>query len=419
MTGMAGQRTAPGTLSRKLGVPEGRAAIPFGLATLVNYIGTGIFYPFVLLFFHYQSGASLVAVGACYALATGLGVLAVVRTGALVDRFGPRPVLIADSLIRATIYFSFQWIHSLALLTILAAIAAIADRTDKVATQAIVYGLAPERARAGWFALSRMTLNAGMGGGALIGGLIILSSSGGYPWLARCDAASFAAAAAVTFLFLHPARLPTEVAVRRRQGTCWTDRLFLQVATLSGLLYMIGLSIEIGLPIYLIGYLHKASWTVSLVFGLNTGIIALLQLPITERIRSIPPMITLAGATAGYGLAFLLLLPLGIFHASVLIACLIVAVGLATTSELVMAVASMVVMNDLAVPERRGAYLGVSEFFAGVGVTAAPLLFTAVLALSPAVLWIGLAVVSAGIAAGSLVLSGPVMARTARHGTGS
>jgi hypothetical protein len=290
------------------------------------------------------------------------------------------------------------------------AIAAIADRTDKVAAQAMVYGLAPTRARPSWFALSRMTLNAGMGGGALIGGLVILSSTTRYPWLARWDAASFAAAA-VFCLFLHPARLPARAATHPQQASCWTDHLFLKVATLSGLLYMIGLSVEIGLPIYLIHYLHKSSWTVSLVFGLNTGMIALLQLPVTERIRSQPAMVTMASSTAGYGLAFLLFLALPLFRGSLLIASLVVAVCLCTIGELVMTVASMVVINEIAVPERRGAYLGVSEFFAGVGVTAAPLLFTAVLTLSPAVLWIGLAVISVGIAAGALTLGRPVMTR--------
>jgi hypothetical protein len=35
------------------------------------------------------------------------------------------------------------------------------------------------------------------------------------------------------------------------------DHLFPKVAALSGLLYMIGLSSEIGLPIYLIHYMHS------------------------------------------------------------------------------------------------------------------------------------------------------------------
>lgn len=405
-----GSPTLLGVLSRKFGLPEERAAIPFGLATLINYIGTGLFYPFVLLFFRYQSGASLVEVGTCYTLATGVGVLAVVRTGTLVDRFGPRTAMVTDSLIRAAIYFSYQWIHSLVLLTILASVAAIADRTDKVAVQAMVYGLAPARARPGWLALSRMTLNAGMGSGALIGGLVILSSATRYPLLARWDAVSFAVAAALC-LFLHPARVPAPAATHPQRASGWADHLFLKVAALSGLLYMIGLSIEIGLPIYLIHYLHKSGWMVSLAFGLNTGMVALLQLPVTEHTRSQPAMVTIAKSTIGYSLAFLLFLMLSLSRGGLLISLLVAGVCLCTMGELVMSVASMVAINEIATPERRGGYLGLSEFFVGAGVTLAPLLFTAVLTLSPSVLWIGLAVVSAGIAAGALALSGPVTTR--------
>lgn len=388
------------TLRDRLGLPRGRGALPYGLAGLVNYTGTGLFYPFALLYFHHQLDVPMVEVGTLYTVAIGAGVLGVTWTGRLVDRFGAKQVLVFDALLKAAIFACYPLLHNLTALMLLAAVVALADRTDQVAGQAVVSGLTTAENRPGWFALSRMTLNAGMGGGALIGGLL-LSTSAGYPWLARGDAISFALAAAM-YLLLRPTR--TAVPPKASAEGAWRDGLFLRIAVLSGLLYLVGLSVEIGLPVYLIQYLKEPTWTVSVVFAVNTGLVTLLQLPVTERIRHRPAMRMLAYGTIGYALTFFLFfLADQQVHSSLFVASLVVAVAVFTMGELVTSVTSMVVVNNLAPAARKGSYLAVGQLFVGLASTVAPILFTAGLSLSPTFLWMALSVLALGVAAAVLL----------------
>ncbi|MFF3418812.1 MFS transporter [Streptomyces sp. NPDC002698] len=404
------------TIASRMGFPRGRHAARYGVAGLVNATGTGLFYPFALLFFHHQVAAPMVQIGACYTVAMGLGVAGVTRTGRLVDRFGARNVLVTDTLIRAAVFAAYPFVHHLAAFVALATVVSLAERTDQVASQALVAGLVPDDERPGWFALSRMTLNAGMGGGALIGGLLLASSpGGGYHWLAWANAVSFVVAAAL-YLPLRPVRAAAVQAAERTTGA-WRDGLFLRIAVLSGLLYLVGLAVEVGLPVYLIQYLHEPAWTVSLVFAVNTGLIVLFQLPVTERTRRRPAMRMLACGTAGYALTFLVFLTTHRVEGTVLVVSLVLAVCLFTVGELITSVTSMVIVNGLAPDDRRGSYIGVGQFFVGLGTTAAPLLFTVGLALSPGGLWLGLALLSAGIAAAVLRLRVPVTARLAAAAT--
>lgn len=403
--------SAPRTTTR-LGFPRQRKAIPYGIAGLTSNIGTGMFYPFAILFFHHQLKYSLVTVSACYTVAIGLGVAGVTRSGGLVDRFGARTVLVADSLIRAAIFLTYPVLHNLALMVVLASVASLADRTDRVATQAVVAGLATEAARPAWFSLNQMVLNAGLGGGAVIGGLILATPSG-YHWLAWGNSISFVVAASL-YGMLRPARhQPARGTPSKPKATvAWSDRLYLKAAILGGLIYLVGLAVEIGLPIYLIAYRLEPGWTVSLVIGLNTGIVTLFQMPVTERIRRHPAMLMLAAGTGAYMVTFVLFLGTDHLSRSLLVIALALATCLFTLGELATAVTNIVVVNDLAPADRRGAYLGVAQFFVGLAVTIAPILYTAGLALSPNLLWAMMAVLSALIISAVLRLRAPVASRT-------
>jgi MFS family permease len=280
-----------------------------------------------------------------------------------------------------------------------------------VASQTVVAGLATEEARPAWFSLNQMVQNAGLGGGAVIGGLILATPSG-YHWLAWGNSISFVIVA-ILYGSLRPAREPAQGASARPKATvAWSDRLFLKAAILGGLIYLVGLAVEIGLPIYLIAYRLEPGWTVSLVIGLNTGIVTLFQMPVTERIRRHPAMLMLAAGTGAYLVTFVLFLGTDHFSRSLLVIALALATCLFTLGELATAVTNVVVVNALAPADRRGAYLGVAQFFVGLAVTTAPILYTAGLALSPNLLWAALAIVSALIIVAVLRLRAPVAART-------
>lgn len=395
------------TLADRLGLPRHRYAARYGLTGLVRATGTGLFYPFSLIYFHRQIGAPLVQIGTCLSIAGLVGAVGVVHTGRLVDRFGARDTMVAATLTRAAIFAVYPLVHHLGVFALLAAVMTLGYRTDQVAGQALAGGLAPPGESASWLALSRMTLNAGIGAGAMAGGLLLATPSHG-TWLVLANAVAFAAVTAISLTF--PA-VGERTAGAATDGGVWRDRLFLCVALLNGLWLLVGLAVEVGLPVYLVLYLHTPPVLVSVVVVLNTGLVFLLQLPVARVIRDRPVMRAFAMGVGSYAVTFGILFATRGAEGSALIAALLVAVCAFTLGEMVVAVSGMLVVNRLAPPGRLGAYVGVSHLFAGLGSAAAPLLFTAGLQLSPGGLWLTLAGLGVVMAAVSLRLQAPVSAR--------
>jgi MFS family permease len=399
------------TFADRWGLPRDRYAARYGITGLVRAVGTGLFYPFSLIYFHRQLGAPLVQIGTCLTIAGVVGAIGVVHTGRLVDRFGARDMIVAATLTRAAIFALYPLVHHLGLFVLLVTVMTLGYRTDQVAGQALAAGLAPPGQSASWLALSRMTLNAGIGLGAMTGGLLLATPSHG-DWLVLANAVAFTTVAAISLTF--PA-VGERAAGTATDGGVWHDRLFLSVALLNGMWLLVGLAVEVGLPVYLVLYLHTPPVLVGVVVVLNTGLVILLQLPVGRAIRDRPVMRAFALGVGAYAVTFGILFTTRGADGSALIAALLVAVCTFTVGEMVVAVAGMVVVNRLAPPGRLGAYVGVSHLFAGLGSAAAPALFTAGLQTSPGGLWLflaGLGVVMAGVA---LRLQAPVSARIDRH----
>jgi MFS family permease len=395
------------TLADRLGVPRHRYAARYGSTGLIRAIGTGLFYPFSLIYFHHQIGSSLAQIGVCLTIAGLVGAAGVVHTGRLVDRFGARDVMVAATLTRAAIFAVYPLVHHLPVFAVLVATMTLAFRTDQVAGQALAGSLAPPGESATWLALSRLTLNAGVGVGAMAGGLLLSSPSHG-TWLVLANTAAFLAVAAISTTF--PAGGERLVAAKQDQQV-WRDRLFLGVALLNGVWLLVGLAVEIGLPVYLVLYLHTPTVLVSVVVVLNTGLVFLLQLPVGRIIRDRPVMRMFAVGLGAYAVTFAILFATRQAGGSALIAAVLVAVCTFTLAEMVVAVCGMVVVNRLAPPGQLGAYVGVSQMFAGLGGAAAPAVFTTGLQLSPAGLWFALAALAVVLIAVCLRLQAPVSVR--------
>jgi MFS family permease len=394
-------------LADRLGVPRHRYAARYGITGLIRAIGTGLFYPFSLIYFHHQLGASLAHIGVCLTIAGLVGAAGVVHTGRLVDRFGARDVMVAATLTRAAIFAVYPVVHHVPVFAVLVATMTLAFRTDQVAGQALAGNLAPPGESATWLALSRLTLNAGVGVGAMAGGLLLSSPSHG-SWLALANTVAFLVVAAISTTF--PAGGERMVAARQDEQI-WRDRLFLGVALLNGVWLLVGLAVEIALPVYLVLYLHTSTVLVSVVVVLNTGLVFLLQLPVGRIIRDRPVMRMFAAGLAAYAVTFAILFATRRAGGPALIAAVLVAVCTFTLAEMVVAVCGMVVVNRLAPPGQLGAYVGVSQMFAGLGGAAAPAVFTTGLQLSPAGLWFVLAALAVVLTGVCLRLQAPVNVR--------
>jgi len=89
-------------LASRLGLPRLLGTGGFLLALLVDALGTGFFTPILLLYVHVVAGLPLPAIGGVVlTVATILTLPLTPLTGALVDRFGARRLVIASHLFQA------------------------------------------------------------------------------------------------------------------------------------------------------------------------------------------------------------------------------------------------------------------------------------------------------------------------------
>ncbi len=400
------------SLTGAIGLPRSPKAVPYGIASLVNSVGTGMFFPFSVLFFHHKLDLPIAQVGLGLSIAAGIAILAVALVGRTVDLVGGRWVLIASLVLRGTSCVLFLTISSYGLFLVLAVVDAVTMRVGQLSDQAVVAEISTEPERPRWLALSRTAFNGGLGAGALLGGGIISAGASGvdYTPLVLANAASFFLAA-VLFLFL---RTENTRPVREHQvakTAAWRDRLFVSVCVINGGLWLAAMAIEIALPVYLVKYLAAPGWAVSLVFTINTVLVLLLQLPSTRWTARRSASTVIVTGTACYTVAFLILVPAGGLGLGALVALLVLTVAIFTVGEVLVSVAAIDLVLSLAPAATRGSYLSVSHVFLGAGSALAPGVLIGVLSLGTRVLWISLVAATAVMLVASILLRGAIVAR--------
>ena len=76
----------------------------------VNYFGYGLIAPFEIIYLHHVRGFPTATAGLVLAAALGTAAVATPPSGALVDRFRPKPILIAGSLAAVLGYAGFAFV---------------------------------------------------------------------------------------------------------------------------------------------------------------------------------------------------------------------------------------------------------------------------------------------------------------------
>src|SRR5215831_18810081 len=124
------------------------------VSMLINALGSGLYYPFAVLYGLQVVGLSFPLVGLGLSIAKGVSLATVPLQGALVDRFGARTLQIAAHLIRAVAFLGFL---------LLAALVALGDSTP--AETVLVADFAAPEELGRWYGLDRVLFNAGVGVG--------------------------------------------------------------------------------------------------------------------------------------------------------------------------------------------------------------------------------------------------------------
>ncbi|MGH3001207.1 MAG: MDR family MFS transporter [Gaiellaceae bacterium] len=377
------------------------------LGGVMNSFGNGIVLPFLVIYLHDVRHFGLGVAGLVLATSAAAQLCAGLLSGPLVDRLGPRPVLGAGLVMQAIGFGLFPLVHHPWQAFALIALEGSGSAGFWPSQSTLIARLTPADRRHGAYAQQRVTMNLGIGLGGLSGGLIAHSHDArSFTILFLVDSATFLAYVGVLFAVHDPG-----VAEEERSNEPATyravlrDRLFVGLWTLNFLFVTAGYSLFNLVPAFAHDHAGISLGEVGVAFAVNTGLIVIVQLPVSHLIEGRRRMRALALMPTLWIVAWLLV-DGGVywFDATTAFVIVAVAVGVFGIGECFHGPAHQALVADIAPGHLRGRYFAVHSLSWGLAGTVGPSAGGFLLAAAPYALWPAAALVCLAAAIGSLAL---------------
>lgn len=390
------------TVIDALGLPHTRGRVPLVLAQLVDALGTGLFLPFAVVYFHAAKGISLATVGVMLSVAALLSLPAGPLAGPLIDRYGPRRVVVASNLVRVLTFSGCVFTDVPWQLVVLVTVTLWGESQFRPAAAALVAQVADGGQRARWYAMDRALRNVWFGAGGLLGSALVgWGGSPGYTAVVVFNTVSFLGAAALVAAWsraaVPAASGPRPAPAGEGPGTgragyreVLADRAFRGVLVTVAVFALCDLALTVLLSAYVIEARGLPAWQPGTLFALNTLLVVLGQTAVARAVeRHRCPRVLQAAALLWTGSFGLFAIVPG-EHGALAFAVLVLGMVVFTAAELLQAPTSSALTVALAGERLRGRYLGLEELMWGVARVLAPALFTWLLAKGPGLPWLAL-----------------------------
>ena len=261
--------------------------IVFGIC--LNAIGGGMTLSLLLVYLHDMRGFTNTFGGLLLAYGSIVSIISSTPMGALVDRIGPKKVMIGGLLLNSAAAFSLSQVqthfHAILAITLIN----IAGQAIWPSQSVILTRVTPEKDRSKVFGFNFMLLNLGLGMGGLLSSLII---QGGdllsFQIMYWVDASTFLLYLLIV-LSLHGENVNAYIPKENEPKTGSYKDLFeikpLMLLGIAGIiLFTFGYgTIQAGIPVFATQFLGLSPKWLGIIFGVNTISIVLFQ-PLVMRI---------------------------------------------------------------------------------------------------------------------------------------
>lgn len=356
---------------------EGRLLLSI---VVVQFLGTGLVLPFLVVYLHEIRGFSLDDVGMLIGLGPLMGFVAVGPGGAVIDRYGARVVMLFTMCLEvlADVALTFASVLPVAVLAI--ALQGIAFGIEWPAAQSLVATVVPSELRQRYFGVNFTLLNLGIGLGGILGGLVVdVHHPVTFQAIYVGDAISFLPA---IYLLTVPLR---HLSARRPQHDAEPPpaESYLQVVRRPGVRLMMLLSF---VSAY-VGYAQLNAGTqafarevgristrgLGLAYACNTLVIVLLQLVVLRRIEGRRRTRVIMVMSVIWSAAWLLLGTSGLVPGALGATALVAAcTSVFALGETLMQPTIPALVNDLAPDHLRGRYNALSTAAFSLAAIVAP-----------------------------------------------
>jgi len=282
--------------------------------TAVNYFGIGLVLPFEIIYLHQARGFSTATAGLVLATVWGTAAVVTPSSGALLDRFRAKPILITGNLASALGYAGFAFVDRPWQAFACSIVGGAGFGVANTASQVLSLTLVSAEQRASSIALRRVAGNFGLGSGATVAGFIVASAHDlrAFQALYLFDAFTFAVFALVVLVGIPNPRLANAASASDR-GTGFRavahDRLFLILIAANVVLVMTGgaLFSNILAP-FAKAHTPVGPGEIGVVFFINTFFIVVAQIPATRVVKRMRRTHALAATSALFAIGLLAVL---------------------------------------------------------------------------------------------------------------
>jgi MFS family permease len=387
----------------RTGLPRSVLILQAGNA--LNYLGYGLVLPFEIIYLHHLRGFSTTMAGLVLAAIMGTAALVTPPTGALVDRYSAKSIVVAGNVASAVGYAGFAFVERPWQAFACAIAAGAGFGAAGTANRTLMVRLISAEQRASAFALNRVAGNFGIGLGATVGGFIVAAAPqlSSFQILYLFDAVTSAVLALIVLAAVPNPRAEI-VTTADAGGTGFRavarDRLFVAVIALNIVLVVVGHTFFSNiLSPFAQAHTPVGPGAIGIIFLVNTSFIVIAQIPAVRFMARIRRGPAFAAASALFAVALLAVLPATLIHSELAAATLLAGVAIVfALGEVVHILVLGPLVADMAPAHLLGRYLSLYSLAFTLSLALGPAIGGLLLQTSPDAIWWGgaLAVALAG-----------------------
>ncbi len=367
-------------------------------AMLINRIGTMVL-PFLALYLTQKVGVTVAKAGLVLTF-YGLGALLTSPfIGKISDKFGSLKILKFSLVVSSIFLFVYPLINGFIDILIFTFFWSVVNEAFRPALLSLVAEVVPSRQRRPAYAVIRLAANLGMSIGPVLGGVLVLFN---FNLIFIADGITTILAG--LFLIFSPWQVNlvknefNSSMLPEKIGNIFQDKRLIYFLISLLPVPLIYFQINASMPVYLVKDLHFSETIYGVVFTINTVLIILVEVPLTNLLNnwSYKRLLSTGALLCGIGFGAMAFIK-DIYG-------LVITIIIWTFGEMIFFPSSSAYMSEISPENKRGEYMGAYQTTFNIAFAIGPWLGTALMSyFGSSVLWIIIFVI--GLLASTMMLN--------------
>ena len=326
------------------------------ITTLINRVGTMVL-PFLALYLTQKVGVSIIKAGL---VLTFYGIGALLTSpflGKISDKFGALRIMKLSLIISSLFLFVFPLVSGFIHILIFTFFWSVINEAFRPALLSLVSEVVPPAQRRSAYAVIRLAANLGMSIGPVIGGLLVLIN---FNLIFIADGVTTILAG--IFLIFSPWQYGAIKQEKNENDTSVPEiekieNIFLDKRLIYFLIALLPVpliyfQVNASMPVYLVRDLHFSETIYGIVFTINTVLIILVEVPLTNMLNSwsYRKLLSIGSLLCGIGFGAMAFIK-DIYG-------LVITIVIWTFGEMIIFPASSAYMSEISPENRKGEYMG-------------------------------------------------------------